>query len=838
MNHNDNILDDYFEEVGRDSADHKKDIEKFSQLLDNLLGSYIPDKDDRYKNELASFKNTVHDFEKYIERNKVYLAKQERNSLSLISESAYSSIVKKRMAEDLIHKIKKRHEEEKSKNQVKALIDKEIDEIRNSKTGIAAWYRITKFSINYGTLTVFSHKIRDSSLSIIRNKVLSWQKTIEKAVKNSLDNKYYMLSTIEYNALEIILQLKKPIDDICSINISFYYDDRLISDKIDNFAKIYITLLKNSRYTEFAFNKVIKEKDSKEKNNNHGLYGILKNLLDQPIHNNKPLLRNEYDKIKNSITGFLFSYYTSREKVIIRTINQILYLLAFDGKLNYDQKHLTEEALLKSKISQESIKVDDSIPDKKLEELNRVFEIYLPKGLHLEERIVRVDYGNQYMAFINNVKNKPVMRILKLFEGNYYYFIDYIIDKNNFIVMYDENEFNGYFDIKPEIYDTADKYNACLTELSGTKKKEIEGLVPELNGTVEGLINSLTSPESSRLTDNPKIKFATSVLQKISEINYRIASSLHEMISSYYNNREVINEDKKKNFDFFLNSIVKRSKNQRLNKFFNKDDISLKEFLESACSLCFHIAHSLNNVSIGNMVKERNQLKSSMTKIEISQPGLIHEQSINADIEENSVIEKIDTMYKDSLTKLWKIDYFKDQVVPKLYNEKNNYKLNIPRFVFMSNIIGFEELNNKYGHNNVDDYFSKFSYEVQKHVDTKNNVDNLVFRYGAGQLLGYLNDITLLEAVDILMRVNSSIQNIVSSDENVAFDKIIYNFAVYEERLDTNHFQNTVYVTKMLSILNSGPGKRVGFLKNPKHEISGKDFDSRGNLSSDLFTQM
>ncbi len=837
MTNNDKYMDSYFEKVDRYSEGHRKDLEKFSQLLEHLTGSIIADKDNRYKSEMVLFRDTIIEFEEFLGQQKITLSKTEKNNLSFITESAYTPIVKKRMAEDLIHKIRKRFSDERNKNLAKTQIENEIDEIRKSKRGIADWFRITKFALSYGTITFFSHKLKDISLSIIRNKVFSWQKTIETNINFVLDKKYYILSTLEYNALEIILQLKKPIDDICGINYELYYDDRLLSDKIDNFTKVYLTMLKNSEYTEFAFKKIIKEKDLKGERDNHGLWGILKNLLDQPIHDNRPVLRNDYDKIINSVTGLLISYYTSREKVVIRTLNQIFYLLSIDGKLDFDHKHLTKEAIQKSEMSSREDTDEDELISKKLEGLNRIFDNYLVKGPHLEERIFRLEYGNKYSAILENIKNKPVMKILKLVEGQIKYFVEFITDPENFILVYDNTDFKNYFEIKPEISDISGKYIGFLNELSGTRKKEIEGLISEPEVTPEEFINVLTNPELLKIAGNPKINFVRGVLQKIAEYNYRLAVCLNEIITSYYDFKEKVNNDKKRNFDFFSNSILKKIKNQKINKFFKKDDVILKEFLEAACSLAFHISHTLNNISIANMVKEREQLKSEIKNIQKLKSETISEAVIDDNFDENNtVLLEIDNIYKDSLTNLWKIDYIKDQVIPKLYDEKYNYKFEMPRFVFMGNIIGFQELNNIYGHENVDKFYSEFSRRIQARIEMNKSPDNLVIRYGAGIFAGYINDVTMMEAVEVIMEINNEFQEFVRYNFNAEYEKINYNFAIYEEQFGTNHFQNIEHLRKILTVLNNGPGKSIGFIKDLKYIITSRDYDLHGNLDRALVT--
>jgi len=70
-------------------------------------------------------------------------------------------------------------------------------------------------------------------------------------------------------------------------------------------------------------------------------------------------------------------------------------------------------------------------------------------------------------------------------------------------------------------------------------------------------------------------------------------------------------------------------------------------------------------------------------------------------------------------------------VLPRIYNEKDEYKYDVPRFVFKFEIFGFDKFNDMYGHNNVDKLLIEISRIFIDVVEKPGkNIDDVVIRYG------------------------------------------------------------------------------------------------------------
>jgi len=66
-------------------------------------------------------------------------------------------------------------------------------------------------------------------------------------------------------------------------------------------------------------------------------------------------------------------------------------------------------------------------------------------GPYFEERIFKAEAKNRYNELMSNIKNKPLLRIIRLVDGYIKYFLDTILNADDFIIDYDNVEFLNYF---------------------------------------------------------------------------------------------------------------------------------------------------------------------------------------------------------------------------------------------------------------------------------------------------------------------------------------------------------------------------------------------------------
>jgi diguanylate cyclase (GGDEF)-like protein len=825
-----NPLGGYFENVEKFSDEHRKDMDKFQNLLMSMEKTDISPKE---KGVYLSLKEMVKNFDNYLVKHTLILTDTEKKNLTQIFGISHSLPVKIKMLEDLIHKVKMRYQADRNRREEEARVKDEVSELKASHNFLLDWLKLTKFSLDYGTITLFKHKLNDSAFHIIRKKALQWQYFIEKNIKSILDTEYYLLSTLEYNALVSIVELKKSLDKLVRIGGQAAYDAKDIGAEVDEFAELYLTLVKNSDYAVSAYKKIFKARKAE-----HGLFGALMSFLDKPIFENRPVKRTGYEIFTDSITGFLLSYYTSKERIIVRTDNQILYLLVCDGKLDEMKKHLTPEAEKRLESVKEKEKSDDIIQSERLEELQRVTDNFFQQGEMIEEKIFKSESKSLYHSYLKDIGVKPFIRIIRLVEAFISYFVDLINNREIFILEYDSNEYKNYFDIDTGIYDISGKYNMEEFNLIGSKLKDLQNLTLPEKSREEDLIIMLTEKMSDKKKLKPSIEHARNALFSISNLSYKLAVRINELISFYTSQKEILNENLEKNYDFFLNATLKKNNRVKLYRIFREEKISLKGFLEMSCSMGFHISRLLRNPVLSALVEEKESLSMLVEKIKgdnYNQKAVDHEFSLLE--EDDSIVQDIDRMYRDTLTGLWKKEYLHDQIMHKLYDSKENYSMDRPRFVYMCEISGFDRFNSVYGHETTDKLLVQVTRKIKDEIYSPGkHEDDILLREGAGKFFGYLNDTSLMECVDRFAKISIDVKGIYIRSGDMDIGKIVINFGVYEERKGSNMIRNIEIARNLLFYAGSEENKNIAFIKDPHFVIRERDFDRMGDLKEGLIT--
>ncbi len=829
-------LDHYFNDVEVYSQQHFTDIEKFDRFLETMKESLKNSADQK---AYIEFQNAYQTFNRYMLSNGVMLTDHEKNEITAITGSKLPPVSTKRMMEDLIHKIKSRHESEKRSQQEQAQSMREIEELKSS-SGIIDWFRLTKFAIEYGTITLFSHKLKDSCYRILREKIFPWQDIIENSILPVMNKEYYLLSTLEYNALDVLLRLKEPMINLMNIKQESSYDTRQIVKDFDFFTDVYLIILKNAAFIDSSFQKAVKNQPQE-----HGLFGYIKFMLDQPISNGRPVKLSQYEIITQTVTGLLLSYYTAREKIIIKSINQIIYLLDTDIKLDATKKHLTLQAENLDKESRTRNQGDDKTIIEKINIIDRIFEIFLKSSPELEDRIFRIESDVIYKKWINEFQTRPIAKFIRLAEGFIRLFVEPLYEQDNFILIYDGKEYNNYFREFPKIIDAAEALNINNFKLSPTDIKELLkfSIPPEIN--TKQFIYNITRLEIPKSAYSPTILMAKSTLQNISNKCYELAVRVNEAITHYYSQKEINHDDIIKNYDFYINAVIKKIKSSRTGIVLKKDEITLQDFLEGICALGFHIAKELNHEGIDAMIKDKETLNK---KIETSKNNQEDENEADEydefldeiDLEKNSVVlDEINNFYKDPLTGLWKQEYFEDQIIPKLYNENKNYKLNNLRIIFLCEINELKKVNELIGHSTGDKVLIEISRKIINSITKQEmNKNNIAVKIEGGFILGYLNDVSLSRAADIFSDIGSDLFHKITFLKTKNNDSIhpTINTALYQERTGTNADNNISIVKKILSFVNEKSIGNIGFPKDINMVITERNYNRAGMLDDTVLT--
>jgi hypothetical protein len=182
----------YLDEVGVDSEEHKNYLEKLNRVLDEMKGS----SNSAERKYYVSFKETVDSFDHYLSEKKIKLTTREKDRFAVIAASGLNNLAKKRMAEDLIHQIKERIGDEFDQRAEGEKRKEDIARLKKTGFWLTDWYRLTKFALEFGTITLFSHRYRSESLDIIRLKTYTAHREIISELKGILDGYYYYLTVL------------------------------------------------------------------------------------------------------------------------------------------------------------------------------------------------------------------------------------------------------------------------------------------------------------------------------------------------------------------------------------------------------------------------------------------------------------------------------------------------------------------------------------------------------------------------------------------------------------------------------------------------------------------
>jgi hypothetical protein len=184
----DRQVSSFIEEVGLYSEEHINYIEKLNSVLDEMKNSANSVERKNY----PSFYETVKCFEQYLREKRITLTAHENERLAVIVSSGLNNMAKKRMAEDLIHAVKERHASEVELKISEERKKSEIAELRKSRSFIAAWYNLFKFALEYGTITLFSHRLKAECFDRLSVNANTWFAAVKPELKKCLDQYYFI----------------------------------------------------------------------------------------------------------------------------------------------------------------------------------------------------------------------------------------------------------------------------------------------------------------------------------------------------------------------------------------------------------------------------------------------------------------------------------------------------------------------------------------------------------------------------------------------------------------------------------------------------------------------
>lgn len=820
----DEWVNEYINEVGAYSSEHKSYMEKFNRLLVELEQGTSSEN----KRNYLSFKETIDSFEKYISANDITLNRNEEERLAVITGSGLNSLAKKRMAEDLIHKIRDRHSRELSIKADEKKQEAEIGLLTKSPLGIVNWFRLCRFALEYGTITLLTHRIRASVFNLIKIRLTACFREVEPELLRILDDYYIYLSTLEYNSLIKLSELSGPLDRIAAIPPGASYSAMEIKSIIRDFARVYIYILNNAHYIEKGLKKVYKERKAP-----HGFWGDIGTLIDKPLFNNKPVRFGKIEYMSKSIGGVLFSCYSIIHKVRVITLNQLMYLADEKGVLNDSVKHLSLKALEKIEHEEKHSKKEESRSRSRFSELQNLTERFPSMGDDIAERIFQYGARTQLKLWRKESELRPFYKMMKVLDGYSRFFLDVLTDSKGFILVYDEKPYENYFDRFQNFVKSLEGLNQYIRELEGGKGKDIYNIKLPDNMERDYFVRSLADPEDK----TPVLEGARSIKETLGEISsgcYNLCLRFNDIINIFNTSGRIEKDDPLAGYDFFRNARVSHPRLAGLEVVLGRKEVSLEDILEGGCSIAFYIASFLNHYGIEAIRNEVRILKEEMGAGSSEEDA---DGTDDTDLHEE-FRDDLSKVYIDTLTGFRRPEYFDDFIVPEHYDTNLCYRHDKPRSVFCAEPLNLVHINRKYGRDEGDRVYREFTAIVSRHLGASGNIHNVAIRHDAGMISGYINDLPYMEAVDLLGSMVYDLKSVTAGDNETGRSEFIVNFGIYPERKGTNAHYNLSVAKKIMMQGVDGKSGHVTFLRNQNRIISENDFDRMGHLNEDFLSTL
>jgi len=816
----------YLEEVGIDSDEHKKYLEKLNRVLTEMKNSTNSSERKHY----YSFKETLDSFDHYLSEKKVVLIPREKDRFAVIAASGLNNLAKKRMAEDLIHQVKDRISGEA---ELKAEAGRKKEDIaRLRKTGIwlTDWYRLTKFALEFSTITIFSHRYRSNSFDVIRLKAASAHREINAELKTILDNYYYYLSVLEYNSIHKLYKMGRELEKFAGVKRVPSYHPMEIFEAINDFTVVYISVVRNISTIDKGLKKIFKERQPV-----HGFLGNVGFLTDRQVLNSKAVRYNERETITNTITGALYSYYTAYLGVRVRTFNQLMYIASEEGVLNSSEKEYTPEAA-KAIESETHVQVTEGTKIKsKLAQLVNITAKYRDMGINLAKRLFELEARGSLQAWNKDTQIKPFFKLMKVFDAYLKYILELILSRENFDLEYDNKIVTYYIDGFPELIKAVEEYRAFSLELQGARGKDLQNykVSPDVDKD-EFIANIMEHENMSTLPG--EVKLLRETLNNISAKCYNICIRFNDILNKFYQSGKFESKDVTENYNFLFNAKIIHPKVRHLEFILGRKEVYLVDFLESGCAVAEYFAETLRNKGIKAITDEVAKLQKELELMNV-QPetqGGSHEEDDNK-FGEEGLNSEIDKIYIDALTGFKKWEYFEDFIFPETYDDQGNYTADKLRHVFCAELSNLVEINRVCGNDAGDIVYKRLS-EIINETLTIAGTGNIAMRSKGGMIIGYINEITGIQAVDLLFKMLNLVKEYSLNSDIEDLPDLVFNAGIYTEKKGTNAARNIELARSIMFQGSDGRAGHVAFMRNMDMTVSNKDFDLRGRLKDGMIS--
>ena len=818
----------YLEEVGVDSEEHKRYLEKLNKVLDEMKNSSNSNERKHY----YSFKETISAFDSYLSEKRIKLTTREQDRFAAIAASGLNNLVKKRMAEDLIHQVKDRISGDLELKGEAEKRKEDISELKRSGLWIIDWYRLTKFAIDFDTITLFTHRYKTESLDIIRLKTVSAHREIMHDLKEILDGYYYYLSVLEYNSIARFYKMKDALDKLASLKRNLSYHPIEIFEAMNDFAAAYIIVMRNIKSIDKGLRKAFKDRQPA-----HGFMGHVGFLTDRQLSNGKPVRHSEREMMTGTIAGALYSYYTAYLGVRVKTFNQLMYIVSEEGIIDSAEKEYTQEAITAIESESKEQVTEGSKIKSKLSELANITTKYSETGKNLAKRLFEIEARGSIAAWNKDTQIKPFFKLMKVFDANLKYILELVISRENFDLEYDNKLITGYLEKYPELTKAVDEYRSFSLELQGTRGKDLQNYKISTEVDKDEFINKIMEHENVGTLPG-ELKLLRETLDEISAKSYNVCIRFNILLNKYYQSGKFESREVSENYNFLLNAKIVHPKVRNLEFLLNRKEVYLVDLLEAGCSVAEYLAETLNSKGIKAIFEEVTKLQKELEayneKPESSAETDDHGGGKSGEEELNSHIDKI---YIDTLTGFKKWEYFEDFIYHEVYDGEGNFKGDKLRHVFCAELSNLVDVNRICGNDAGDTVYKKLSEIINDTLITAGN-GNIAMRSKGGLIIGYINGISSMESVDLLFKILLSVRQYTANSGIDSLPELIFNAGIYTEKKGANAIRNIEIARSIMFQGSDGKSSHVVFLKNQSQTIDEKDFDRRGRLRDGLISAL
>ncbi len=816
----------YLEEIGTDTEENKKCLEKLNKILEELKNSANSAERKHY----FTFKETIDTFNRYLIDKKIKLNASEKDRLAVIASSGLNNLAKKRMAEDLIHQVKVRIAHEYTLKEEAGKKKDDITRLRKSGFWLTDWYRLTKFALEFGTITTFTHRYLSRTLDFIRLKADAAHREIIFDLKEILDKYYYYLSVLEYNSIVRLYKMGESIDKLASLKRNLSYHPIEIFEEMNDFAVSYIYVMRNINYIESALKKVYKDKQP-----GHGFFGHVGFLTDRPVVNNKKVRYNEGDLITGTILGALYSYYTAYLGVRVKTFNQLMYIINEEGMLNGSEKEYTKEAIAAIENESHQQITEGTRIKSKLSELVNIPGKYCEMGKNLSKRLFEIEARGSLSVWNKESQLKPFFRLMKVFDAYLKYILEMLVTYESFDLEYDNIIIKGYFDNFPDLTKAVDDYRSLSIELQGVRGKDLQNFKYPSETEKDDFIKKLMEYENISTLPG-EIRLLKETLNLLSARCYNLCIKFNNILNIFYQPGKIESRNIIENYNFLINAKIIHPKVRHLEMILNKKDVYLVDLFEAGCSVAEYFAETLMNKGIKAAFDEVSKLQKELQTY-TTQPGndTGSVESGESRIGEDDLNSDTEKMYKDVLTGFKRWEYFEDFILPEVYDENGIYRSDELRHVFCAELYNLVDVNRICGKDSGDLVYKRISEIINETLDSSTG-SYIVLRSNGGHIIGYINGITSVESIDLLFKILYLVKEYSLKSNIESLPELIFNAGICKENKGTSALKNIEFARNIMIQGSDGQTGHLAFLRHPDQIVSIKDFDLRGRLRENLIS--